>query len=102
DWSSATPAGWRTMHAPRHTTGSTSTTSGRPIMRTRLNPTAWLLVLLAATGSLHAAAPEQAPAGDAVSSEWILDRLARPAPMRTRLVELREARPPRLPLPLRA
>lgn len=60
--------------------------------------------MLAATGSRHAAAAEQAAAGaaagDPVTTGWILERLARPAPMRTRFVELRESRLLKNPLRL--
>ncbi|MDX1549552.1 MAG: LolA-related protein [Lysobacter spongiicola] len=57
----------------------------------------WLLAMLALSGSLHAAAPE---ASTRVDSDWILDRLARPAPMRTAFVELRESRLLKAPLRL--
>jgi hypothetical protein len=69
----------------------------------RTKTTAWLLALMGATGSLPAAEPEQAGAAAppaAVATDWILDRLARPAPMRTAFVELRESRLLRQPLRL--
>jgi len=47
------------------------------------------IAVLTGAPSLHAA-PELATA--AVEADWILDRLARPAPMRTAFVELRESR----------
>ncbi len=53
--------------------------------------------------SLHAAASEQARGGgaaNAVEAGWILDKLARPAPMRTAFVELRESRLLKNPLRL--
>lgn len=53
---------------------------------------ALLLAMLAATATLHAAPPEPVDAG------WILDRLARPAPMRTAFVELRGSRLLKAPL----
>lgn len=60
--------------------------------------------MLAATGSRPAAAAEQsagaAATGDPVSTGWILERLARPAPMRTNFVELRESRLLKHPLRL--
>lgn len=57
---------------------------------------------MGATASLPAAEPEQPrPAvADAVATDWILDRLARPAPMRTAFVELRESRLLKHPLRL--
>ena len=57
---------------------------------------------MGATGSLPAAEPEQTGAAtvDAVTTDWILDRLARPAPMRTAFVELRESRLLKHPLRL--
>jgi len=57
---------------------------------------------MGATGSLPAAEPEQArpAATDAVATDWILDRLARPAPMRTAFIELRESRLLKHPLRL--
>ena len=63
--------------------------------------------MLLATATSHArplpAAPEQAgTAGEAaaVEADWILDKLARPAPMRTAFVELRESRLLKNPLRL--
>lgn len=50
------------------------------------------MALLLATTTLHAAPPEPADAG------WILQRLARPAPMRTPFVELRDSRLMKAPL----
>lgn len=46
-----------------------------------------LLALLLGASPLYAAPPE--PATSAVSADWILAKLARPAPMRTQFVELR-------------
>lgn len=46
-----------------------------------------LLALMGAASPLYAAPPE--PAARAVSADWILEKLARPAPMRTQFVELR-------------
>ncbi|GAB2627380.1 LolA-related protein [Novilysobacter erysipheiresistens] len=64
-------------------------------------------VLLAMATPGHArplpAAPEQARADGAaaaVEADWILDKLARPAPMRTAFVELRESRLLKNPLRL--
>lgn len=59
-------------------------------------------MLLAATGPRPAAATEQAAAGngDPVTTDWILQRLARPAPMRTNFVELRQSRLLKNPLRL--
>jgi len=51
----------------------------------RLRPHALLLATLLATLPLHAAPPEAAT----VEADWILEKLARPAPMRTGFVELR-------------
>jgi len=61
--------------------------------------TSVLLAIMALAGapSLHAA-PE--PGVAAVEADWILDRLARPAPMRTAFVELRESRLLKSPLRL--
>lgn len=53
---------------------------------------ALLLTTLAAAATLHAAPPEPVDAG------WILQRLARPAPMRTQFVELRGSRLLKAPL----
>lgn len=60
------------------------------------------MTALSHASSLHATAPEQAPRGEAavVEADWILDRLARPAPMRTAFVELRESRLLKSPLRL--
>lgn len=70
-------------------------------MRTSTITTACLLALLAATGPRPATAAEQAAtAGDPVTTGWILERLARPAPMRTNFVELRESRLLKNPLRL--
>ena len=61
----------------------------------RLRPHALLLATLLATLPLHAAPAEAAT----VEADWILERLARPAPMRTGFVELRGS--PLLKAPLR-
>lgn len=53
------------------------------------------LAVLLGMSPLHAAAPDAA----AVRADWILDKLARPAPMRTGFVELRGS--PLLKAPLR-
>lgn len=55
-------------------------------------PCALLLASLAPTGTLRAAPPEAVDAG------WVLQRLARPAPMRTQFVELRGSRLLKTPL----
>src|SRR3970282_1508217 len=97
------PPGCSSMHAPPRTTGSTSTTSGSPMTPKnpslaslcRLRPHALLLATLLATLPLHAAPAEAAP----VEADWILEKLARPAPMRTGFVELRGS--PLLKAPLR-
>ena len=52
-----------------------------------------LSMLMLAGAPLSAAEPE-----DAVQADWILDKLARPAPMRTGFVELRESRLLKTPL----
>ncbi|MGQ4582305.1 LolA-related protein [Lysobacter sp. F60174L2] len=54
-------------------------------------------VLLLAAPSLRAAPQAD---GKAVEADWILDRLARPAPMRTGFVELRESKLLKQPLRL--
>jgi hypothetical protein len=53
-------------------------------------------ILLLAAGSLHAAPPEPTRA----DSDWILGRLAQPAPMRTSFVELRASKLLKKPLRL--
>lgn len=53
---------------------------------------ALLTLLVATTATLHAAPPEPVDAG------WVLQRLARPAPMRTAFVELRGSRLLKAPL----
>lgn len=57
-----------------------------------------LLMALLMTGSLPLyAAPDSAPGG-AVDSDWILSKLARPAPMHTMFVELRDSKLLKAPL----
>lgn len=57
-----------------------------------------LLMALLMAGSLQLyAAPDSAP-GTAVDSSWILSRLARPAPMHTMFVELRDSKLLKAPL----
>src|SRR5688500_10823765 len=112
--SSVTPRDWSITPATPLTTGSTSMTSGR--MKTRVPRSmrlraAWLALLLAApplaTPLLASASPSPAAeaAADAVATEpgladWILAKLARPAPMRTPFVELRGAALLKAPLRL--
>jgi hypothetical protein len=65
----------------------------RPIPHVLLVSVLLAMSTASAARPLHAA-PEPAAAGDdagAVEADWILDRLARPAPMRTGFVELRES-----------
>jgi hypothetical protein len=79
-------------------------TSGKALPRTlrpkqpprHLRPTLLLATLLAGTTALCAAA-EPGSAG-AVETHWILSKLARPAPMRTAFVELRDSKLLKAPL----
>jgi hypothetical protein len=68
-----------------------------PMPRKRLLHALPLLASLAATGSAWAAAPEAV--GSTADSAWVLQQLARPAPMHTSFVELRDS--PLLKAPLR-
>jgi len=52
--------------------------------------------LLAIAAPLYAAAPDTA--GDPVDTGWILDHIARPAPMRTAFVEVRDSKLLKAPL----
>lgn len=75
----------------------TPTTQANPTARTRARPMAALVLattLLASTAG-WCAAPE---AGTAVDPGWILSKLARPAPMRTSFVEMRDSKLLKAPL----
>jgi hypothetical protein len=75
----------------------TPTTQANPTARTRARPMAALVLattLLASTAG-WCAAPE---AGTAVDAGWILSKLARPAPMRTSFVEMRDSKLLKAPL----
>jgi hypothetical protein len=75
----------------------TPTTQANPTARTRARPMAALVLattLLASTAG-WCAAPE---AGAAVDAGWILSKLARPAPMRTSFVEMRDSKLLKAPL----
>ncbi len=63
---------------------------------TRLPRTLLMALLMAGSLPLYAA-PDSAP-GTAADSEWILSRLARPAPMHTMFVELRDSKLLKAPL----
>lgn len=69
----------------------------RSIPNTVLMATALLTMAASAHApASYAATPEAPPA--TVKADWILDKLARPAPMRTAFVELRESRLLKTPL----
>jgi hypothetical protein len=75
------------------------TTPTKRLRRRRDLPGAsWVLLLFLAAPAL-AATPARADSASSVDAGWILQKLARPAPMRTPFVELRDS--PMLKAPLR-
>ncbi len=78
------------------TSGCTKTRAPRP----RRTKPGWLAALLVVPLLASANPSPDADEAAAVEADWILDKLARPAPMRTAFVELRESRLLKNPLRL--